>query len=367
LDLRKRQVAVNVKILNIDLANDTSTNNSFSAQIGDAFIVSDNGQALVNFGSLKPAKATGGGGGLFDGNGSPLVGAFPFRLPQDQQFFDIPKSPTPFSPTGETDIYDTVGGLPTADRVLRPGFGTYNNPSQVGVSKVPIKGAATGSLATTYSYETPKNMMYPPNRVFDYLAAAIQSRNTKSLADPTLLLQEGESAKVEAVTSVITNVSSTSLANNTTTSSTSRENAGLILKVEALKIDDNGFITLSLKPEISIAIPSGGEGLVGGVRVALNNITKRTLESGKIRLRDGQTLFLTGVVQETTLSSVQKWPILGDLPFFGQFFRSTSSNRSKSELVIVVTPRIIDDEQGGNYGYGFQPSSAEARRLVYGQ
>jgi type IV pilus assembly protein PilQ len=33
----------------------------------------------------------------------------------------------------------------------------------------------------------------------------------------------------------------------------------------------------------------------------------------------------------------------------------------------VVTPRIIDDEQGGSYGYGFQPSSAEARRLVYGQ
>jgi type IV pilus assembly protein PilQ len=73
------------------------------------------------------------------------------------------------------------------------------------------------------------------------------------------------------------------------------------------------------------------------------------------------------VIQETNLADVSKWPVLGDLPFFGQFFRKTGSSRKKSELVIVVTPRIIDDEQGGSYGYGFQPSSAEARRLIYPQ
>ena len=99
----------------------------------------------------------------------------------------------------------------------------------------------------------------------------------------------------------------------------------------------------------------------------ISDIVKRSLDSGKIRLRDGQTLFLTGVIQETNLADVSKWPVLGDLPFFGQFFRKTGSSRKKSELVIVVTPRIIDDEQGGSYGYGFQPSSAEARRLIYPQ
>jgi type IV pilus assembly protein PilQ len=63
---------------------------------------------------------------------------------------------------------------------------------------------------------------------------------------------------------------------------------------------------------------------------------------------------------------VSKWPILGDVPLIGQFFRNSSGQRQKRELVIMVTPRILDDDQGGTYGYGYQPSSQEARSLVGG-
>ena len=64
---------------------------------------------------------------------------------------------------------------------------------------------------------------------------------------------------------------------------------------------------------------------------------------------------------------MSKWPILGDLPFVGQFFRGSSGSREKRELVIMVTPRIIDDSEGGTYGYGYQPSSKEARQFFSGQ
>ena len=99
--------------------------------------------------------------------------------------------------------------------------------------------------------------------------------------------------------------------------------------------------------------------------MTLFNINKRQLDSGRVRLRDGQTLFLTGVMTDTEDSVVTKWPVLGDIPFFGQFFRSSATGRRKRELVIVVTPRIIDDVQGGSFGYGYQPSSQEARKLIY--
>jgi type IV pilus assembly protein PilQ len=235
---------------------------------------------------------------------------------------------------------------------------------------VPIV-SATGAVTGYRTEETPGNPAVPnnmkyPNGLVDYLSATIQSRNTKTLADPTLLVQEGEKAKVEAITSVITNVQVTNNANNTTTSTTTRENAGLTLEVQAEKIDDNGFITLRMTPQASIPVPAGTLS-IGGADVAISNIVKRSLDSGRVRLRDGQTLFLTGVIQESDTALVSKWPVLGDLPFFGQFFRKTNTGRRKSELVIVVTPRIIDDEQGGSYGYGFQPSSAEARRLIYPQ
>lgn len=48
----------------------------------------------------------------------------------------------------------------------------------------------------------------------------------------------------------------------------------------------------------------------------------------------------------------------------GQFFRSSGTNRKKSELVIMVTPRIVNDAEGGQFGYGYQPSAAEARQFM---
>ena len=368
LDLRKRQVAVNVKILNIDLDNATSIDNSFSTRIGNTFIVNDSGQALINFGTLKP-PGKGLGSGKFDGSGTPLTAVTPFGFPDSKQLFQNKiDGSTPF----EGNMLPKPGG---GYQFVRPGFGSFNNPGQpgLGVSEftlepiVSASGAVTGynSLEKPGNPAVPNNMKYP-NGLVDYLSATIQSRNTKTLADPTLLVQEGEKAKVEAITSVITNVQVTNNANNTTTSTTTRENAGLTLEVQAEKIDDNGFITLRMTPQASIPVPAGTLS-VGGADVAISNIVKRSLDSGRVRLRDGQTLFLTGVIQESDAAIASKWPVLGDLPFFGQFFRKTNTGRRKSELVIVVTPRIIDDEQGGSYGYGYQPSSAEARRLIYPQ
>jgi type IV pilus assembly protein PilQ len=63
---------------------------------------------------------------------------------------------------------------------------------------------------------------------------------------------------------------------------------------------------------------------------------------------------------------VSKWPILGDIPLIGQFFRQTAGERSKRELVILVTPRIIDEALGGNYGYGYRPSLPAARQVLSG-
>ena len=94
----------------------------------------------------------------------------------------------------------------------------------------------------------------------------------------------------------------------------------------------------------------------------ISNIVKRELSSGRIRLRDRQTLILTGVIQESDRETANKWPLLGDLPFIGQLFRSSSSSRQKSELVIIVTPSILDDV--GAYGYGYKPGTTAVRELV---
>ena len=189
----------------------------------------------------------------------------------------------------------------------------------------------------------------------------IESSSVKRLAQPTLLVQEGQEAEVVTGTSVITGVTTTDTSNGSSQFEYTRENAGLTLRMKVSKIDDNGFVSMSLDPQISVPVPAGRQ-----ENVPIFNISGRSLSSGSIRLRDRQTLVLTGVIQDEDKAVVSKWPILGDLPFVGQLFRSSSSSRQKNELVILVTPSIIADEDGGSYGYGYRPSTREARQLMRG-
>lgn len=133
----------------------------------------------------------------------------------------------------------------------------------------------------------------------------------------------------------------------------------MILKVGVTKIDDNGFVTMDIRPKVSVPIPAGTQ-----QGVSIFNISERSLSSGIVRLRDGQTLVLTGVIQDSDRQNVVKWPILGDLPIIGQLFRKSSNNRQRNELVILVTPSVVDDTSGGVYGYGYRPLTQSAREIL---
>ena len=150
----------------------------------------------------------------------------------------------------------------------------------------------------------------------------------------------------------------------TTSYAYEKETAGLVLGLSVDKTDDNGFVTMNVNPSISIPVPAtqspGSD--TGGVQIF--NLNKRDLKSGSIRLRDGQTLILTGVVSEQQIEEVKKWPILGDLPWLGSLFRNNQSTRLKDELVILVTPRVLDDRQGGVFGYGYRPATKSATQLM---
>jgi type IV pilus assembly protein PilQ len=70
------------------------------------------------------------------------------------------------------------------------------------------------------------------------------------------------------------------------------------------------------------------------------------------------------VISDDVRASVSKWPIAGDLPLIGQFFRFSNTTRRKTELVIMVTPRVVDDVEGGVYGYGYAPGDSGIRRAL---
>ena len=81
-------------------------------------------------------------------------------------------------------------------------------------------------------------------------------------------------------------------------------------------------------------------------------------------LRDRQTLIVSGVISEQHSEEIKKWPILGDLPVIGSLFRASQSARDKEELVVVVTPQVLDDEEGGVFGYGYKPGTSGVRQVL---
>ncbi|MFM7368209.1 MAG: type II secretion system protein GspD, partial [Sphaerospermopsis kisseleviana] len=85
-------------------------------------------------------------------------------------------------------------------------------------------------------------------------------------------------------------------------------------------------------------------------------ISERSLQSGLIRLRDGQTLILSGIIQDQDRATVNKVPILGDIPLIGSLFRSTNRENVRREVIVLLTPQVMDDTERSSYGYNYNPS-----------
>ncbi|MGB5593746.1 MAG: hypothetical protein WBM62_06910, partial [Crocosphaera sp.] len=98
-------------------------------------------------------------------------------------------------------------------------------------------------------------------------------------------------------------------------------------------------------------------GADGGVNT-LFLLNRRELTSGLIRLRDGQTLILSGIISEADSTVTSKVPLLGDLPVVGALFRSQSDTSQRTEVIVLLTPQILHDN--GQWGYNYQPGRGTA-------
>jgi type IV pilus assembly protein PilQ len=344
LDLRQRQVALSVRILDVTLDNDQSIENSFAFRYGNNFIVNDLGQLVGAFGSLLPPKG---------------------------------------------DQFDAIsGGADTAksiQEILQPGTELITrNP----IAPAPVNPGSA----------------YGRDNFYDRVRAAIEARTTKILASPTLilsenpsLLREGEdsSAIGQKLSSGTDQSSSSNGGDDEAAIGRTRANesyvtvgeqvivnyavqagqngapntcepefgiSGLTFGARVTRIDDNGFVTFSMTPAITAVTRTTDVPNCGPIDI----LAIRRLDTGSARVRDGQTLIMTGVISDLDNQVVRKWPILGDLPLVGQFFRDTAGSRRKRELVILVTPRIVNDVEGGTYGYGWQPSTPQSQQFMRG-
>ena len=347
MDLRQRQVAVNVKVVDVNLSGEEAASSSFSFGVNDTFFVNDGGAASVNFGGYNPPNQATATSGI---NARPII---PNPLSGEAPFYN----PNALSTTPLTAPGGGVGLDPIAPVTSRPG--------QVGISAYQpyTRDLATGAVTALGSVT---NSIFPffqyPRKFLSTLTAQIISGNAKILTDPTLVVQEGETAKVALVEEIVKSVTTTftdTVSGTRDNKNFTFQNVGLTLDVNVERIDDNGFVSLRINPTVSAP---GDQVNAGGGDFA-RQILSRTVESGLIRLRDGQTLILSGIIQENERATVSKIPLLGDLPIVGSLFRRTNKQNTRAEVIVLVTPQILDDSDRAPYGYEYNPSPDALRMM----
>jgi predicted NBD/HSP70 family sugar kinase len=105
-----------------------------------------------------------------------------------------------------------------------------------------------------------------------------------------------------------------------------------IANVEAVGEEIEKLATLVKTKTTGAAVAVSGSSVI-----ATNSVTTRVL------VNNGDTVVLGGVFREEVTTSVTKTPILGDLPYIGNAFKRTEDSRSKTELLIFITPSVINE------------------------
>ncbi len=196
-----------------------------------------------------------------------------------------------------------------------------NGPSGISGSGGPLSNAFNLVIAPTSGW-----LHFAGNLSF------LQSNGlARVLAEPTLVALSGQSASFLAGGELpipesgglgTTDIVYKPYGIGLTVTPTVLSNDRIALKVapEASEIDFSNAITTN-----SIQIPA---------------ITTRRADT-TVELGDGESFVISGLVSRTTMSNVDKVPLLGDLPIIGTFFRSLQYSQDEKELVIIVTPHLV--------------------------
>lgn len=180
----------------------------------------------------------------------------------------------------------------------------------------------------------------------------IKNGKGRLLANPKVMVTNGKESVIDLTSDYIKTTDEEILTSGTVGSAgVSRtyeigEDNGISVHLTPF-ISPDGYVTLNLSPNYAtikeqVTSPSSSG---NGTIIAATLLQRRNLELSNIRIKDGETLVLGGLIQEEERKTVSKLPILGDIPYIGSVFRSTSTTNTKNELVIMITPHIIKDTE----------------------
>jgi type II secretory pathway component GspD/PulD (secretin) len=193
-------------------------------------------------------------------------------------------------------------------------------------------GGTTRALSTVFSADE-----------FKLVLSALQSQNSiKLVSNPTIVTLNNTPATIligQKYPIATPNISGGAAgASNVITYTITEKDIGIRLEVTP-QVNNRGFIKLSVKPTVSsiagtVTIPQGAEYPIVATREATTQIS----------IKDGYTMGIGGLIQNTTSKGETKVPLLGSIPGLGRLFRSDSKTAESSNLIIFITAKTVSAE-----------------------
>ncbi len=206
--------------------------------------------------------------------------------------------------------------------------------SSLGTAAAAAAAASTGGLSAIYSSGAVKAL----------LNAQATANNINVISSPSLMVLNNQQAKINIGDQVPIQTSTSSLpvAGGTTPSialgsSIQYKDTGVTLDVTP-RVNASGMVTMEIKQIVSTPVVTST-----GVSTS-PTIQKKEIESS-VAVHDGETIVLGGLIDETVSSDKNGIPFLQDIPGIGPLFGGTDKKNNKTELVVLITPRVVKSKQ----------------------
>ncbi|MCI0404618.1 MAG: secretin and TonB N-terminal domain-containing protein [candidate division Zixibacteria bacterium] len=169
-----------------------------------------------------------------------------------------------------------------------------------------------------------------------FLNYLVTQTNSKLLSSPKVTTLDNQAAKITVATTIplqtLNRFSEGAVVQDIV--SFQDKEFGIILDVTP-RVNDDSTVTLRVVPTVEDIIS-----FTGPVNNQRPITSKRSVET-QIRMKDGETMVIGGLIKDNEVKTVRKVWLLGDIPLLGHLFRSTSKQKNQTDLLIMITPRIV--------------------------
>ena len=210
--------------------------------------------------------------------------------------------------------------------------GLFSLATNLTGSAAPLIGTSTAGLATTLASV---GSNFALGATLDFLET---NGASKSISNPSILCVNNKESSIYVGKTISVSSGKTSVAGSTT-SSYKREDVGLTLKVKP-RVSSKDKVTLEVSIKLENVTDDGSNNATGQPVTSKQEVQTQTI------LRHGESIVIGGLVKTQNKDSVSRLPILGSIPFLGDLlFSSTSTNEEKDNLVVILTPYVIDKSE----------------------